>query len=118
MLSPNSKANPFPTPPTERPTMPLQNYLIRCNSKGCSRVAEFKIASRWSDGVTGELKTYSLCCAECSPERFRDSLAKQAACPLADGETLARPGIYRLTAGERDRMLVRMTELEEKLLGS
>jgi len=97
------------------PAMFLRNYAIRCYSKGCPRDAEFKIASRWSDGVTGELKTYSLCCAECLPERFRDSLERQAACRLAAGETLEVPGIYRLRHGNRDRELERESEMERQL---
>src|SRR3954452_20006017 len=95
--------------------MLLQNYVIRCATKGCPRVAAYKIASHWSDGLTGELKTYSLCCAECLAERFRDSLAKQAACRLAAGETLEAPGIYRLERDTRDRQLARLPDLEQQL---
>ncbi|MFL5339433.1 MAG: hypothetical protein ACJ8F7_04630 [Gemmataceae bacterium] len=95
--------------------MSLQNYVIRCYSKDCGREALYKIASRWSDGVTSELKTYSLCCQECLPARFRDSLAKQAACRLAEGETLEAPGIYHVERGRRDRQLRRLQEVEEAL---
>ena len=95
--------------------MPLRNYPIRCYTPGCLRVAEYKVASRWSDGITSELKTYSLCCAECLPERFRASLQKQAACRTAPGEILEPPGIFLLTHGQRDQQLRRLPEMEEKL---
>jgi hypothetical protein len=95
--------------------MPLRNYPIRCYTPSCPREAVFKVASRWSDGVTSELKTYSLCCAECLPERFRASVQKQAACRTAPGEILEPPGIYLLTRGQRDQQLQRVVELEEKL---
>jgi hypothetical protein len=92
-------------------------YPTYCYRKGCERLAEYKIASRWSDGLTEELKTYGLCCAECLPDWYRRSLAKQAACRLASGEVLERPGIYRLERGRRDQRLERLSELEEKVRG-
>ena len=95
--------------------MPLRNYSIRCYTPGCPREAVYKVASRWSDGITSELKTYSLCCAECLPVRFRASVQKQAACRTAAGEILEPPGIFLLTPGQRDRKLQRVVELEEKL---
>ena len=49
------------------------------------------------------------------PEQFR-SRAKQA-CRLTRGETLDVPGIYELARGQRDRHLVRRTDLETPLLG-
>jgi hypothetical protein len=95
--------------------MPLADYLIQCHSKGCTNQAAYKIASRWSDGLTGELKTYSLCCESCLPAEFRASRLKQAAYRLAPGESLEPPGIYRLTRGQRDRELERLLELENQL---
>jgi len=95
--------------------MPMPSYPIYCYSRGCGRPAEYKIAARWSDGITQELKTYSLCCAECLPDWFHRSRQKQAACRLAPGETLAKPGIYALKHGSRDQALVRLAELEEQL---
>jgi hypothetical protein len=88
--------------------MPLENYVIHCCTTGCPREAEFKIASRWSDGVTSELKTYALCCGECLPEWLRRSRDKHAACRLATGETLEAPEVFRLRHGARDRELVRI----------
>jgi hypothetical protein len=91
--------------------MPLENYVIRCCTKDCPREAQFKIASRWSDGITGELKTYALCCAECLPECLRASRQKQTACRLAGGETLEPPEVFRLRRGARDRELERLPDL-------
>jgi hypothetical protein len=96
-------------------TMPLTGYVIRCYSKNCSNEAVYKIASRWSDGLTGELKTYSLCCEGCLAEQFRASREKQAQCRLAAGESLEPPGIYRITRGQRDRELERLRDLEQSL---
>jgi hypothetical protein len=75
----------------------------------------YKIAARWSDGVTQELKTYALSCPACLAETFRRSRAKQAACRLAPGETLESPSIYELTRGRRDPQLVRRDDLEQQL---
>jgi hypothetical protein len=90
----------------------MSPYLISCTSNGCTNPAQFKIAARWSDGSTGELKTYALCCAECLPVAFRQSCAKQQACRLTRGETLERPGIYELLRGSRDLQLLRREDLE------
>jgi hypothetical protein len=95
--------------------MPMPPYPLHCYKKSCGQLAEYKIAARWSDGVTGELKTYALTCAACLAEWFRTSCQKQAACRLAPGETLDRPGIYELRRGCRDRGLTRRTDLEEQL---
>jgi hypothetical protein len=92
-------------------------YPVCCYSPGCDRLAVYKIAARWSDGITGELKTYALSCEECLPASFRRSRDKQAACRLAPGETLEPPGIYRLGRGQRDSQLDRLHDLERQLIG-
>src|SRR5712692_753693 len=96
----------------------MPSYPIYCYRKGCGRPAVYKIAARWSDGVTEELKTYALCCAECLPDWFRRSREKQAACHLAPGEIREPPGIYRIERGQRDRQLQRLSELEKKIIGN
>ncbi len=88
-------------------------YPVLCTTPGCERPALCKIAARWSDGVTEELKTYALCCAECLAAAFRRAAAKQAACRRAPGEILEAPGIYELARGRRDRTLVRRPDLEQ-----
>jgi hypothetical protein len=87
-------------------------YPVLCSTRGCGKPAVYKIAARWSDGVTQELKTYALCCAACLPEALRRSRDKQAACRRAPGEVLEPPGVYELARGHRDRTLLRRPDLE------
>jgi hypothetical protein len=95
--------------------MPMPPYPVRCYQPGCGKPAVYKIAARWSDGVTQELKTYGLVCADCLAAWFRRSLERRAACRLAAGETLDAPGIYELDRGSRDRQLSRRDDLEKQL---
>lgn len=88
-------------------------YPLYCYTRDCGKLAEYKIASRWSDGVTEELKTYALSCSECLREWLCRSREKQAACRLARNETLEPPGVYELRRGKRDRQLQRVSELEK-----
>lgn len=92
--------------------MRMTSYPVVCYAPGCGRPAGLKIASRWSDGVTHELKTYSLSCDRCLPALLMKARGKQVACRLAAGETLDSPGVFELTHGSRDRELVRRPELE------
>jgi hypothetical protein len=92
--------------------MPMPPYPICCYSPGCGRLAVYKIAACWSDGVTHELKTYALSCAECLTDWLVRSRAKQAACRLALGETLEPPGVYEMLRGQRDQQLMRRPDLE------
>jgi hypothetical protein len=98
--------------------MPMPPYPVLCYTRCCDRPAVYKIAARWSDGITQELKTYALSCAECLAQWFHASRAKQAACRTASGETLDPPGIYQLQRGQRDVQLVRCDELEQQLLAA
>ena len=91
-------------------------YPIYCYTRGCTNLAEYKIAARWSDGVTSELKTYGLCCRACLPAWFHQSRMKQAECRLASGETLDPPGIFHLARGQRDKQLEHLEELEKQML--
>ena len=88
-------------------------YPVLCYTRGCGKPAAYKIAARWSDGVTEELKTYALCCPDCLAGWFRQSRQKQAACRRARGEVLEPPGIYEWARGRRDRELARRPDLEE-----
>jgi hypothetical protein len=90
-------------------------YEVRCTRPGCCRPAVYKIAARWSDGSTEELKTYALSCGGCLPGAYRHSRAKQASCRTARGETLEAPGIYLLARGRRDQELQRRPDLEAEL---
>jgi hypothetical protein len=93
----------------------MRSYPVLCYRAGCGRPAVYKIAARWSDGVTQELKTYSLTCGDCLAEQYARSRAKQAACRLAAGETLDEPGVYELARGQRDHQLVRRSDVEQQL---
>ena len=90
----------------------MPSYPVLCYTRDCGRLAVYKIAARWSDGLTEELKTYALCCGDCLSAWFRRSQEKQAACRRAPGEILEPPGIYEWVRGQRDRQLTRRLDLE------
>jgi hypothetical protein len=96
--------------------MAMPPYTIICRTPGCGQTARYKIAARWTDGITGELKTYALCCEGCLPEWFQRSREKQARCRLAPGEVLEPPGIYLLKRGQRDQQLDRLEDVESRLV--
>ncbi len=98
--------------------MPMPPYPVPCYRTGCANQAAYKIAASWSDGITQELKTYALCCAGCLKDFYRLSCRKHAACHLAPGETLERPGIYEMLRGKRDQQLMRLAELEKEFQAS
>jgi hypothetical protein len=93
----------------------LHSYPVFCYRPGCGQPAVYKIAARWSDGVTQELKTYALTCPDCLRDLFRRSCFKQTACRLAPGEILEIPGVYDLVHGKRDQQLGRRPDLEQQL---
>jgi hypothetical protein len=95
--------------------MPMRSYPVLCYTPRCGAPALYKIAARWSDGTTAELKTYGLACAACLARQFAHAVANRAACRLAPGETLDAPGVYELARGQRDRRLVRRPDLEAQL---
>jgi len=95
--------------------MPMPPYPVRCYRPGCGRPAVLKIAARWSDGVTEELKTYALSCADCLGEQYRAACRRRAACRLAPGESLDVPAVFDLVRGQRDQQRLRRSDLEEQL---
>jgi hypothetical protein len=98
--------------------MPMPSYPILCQRPGCGKPALYKIAAQWSDGITEDLKTYALACAECLSDLFTRSCAKKTACRVAQGETLVGPHIYVLARGTRDRHLQRRQDLEQSAAGA
>src|ERR1019366_5519511 len=96
--------------------MPMPSYQIYCCTTGCKHPALYKIAAEWSDGVVKELKTYGLCCEECLPSGLQRGRERRQACRLIPGETLETPGIYMLQHGQRDQVLPRRIDLEERIL--
>jgi len=87
-------------------------YAVMCYTTGCPHLAAFKVASRWSDGLTDEFKTYYLACPDCLRKFYALAVVKSAACRLALGETLDVPGVYELHRGELDKQHPRRLELE------
>jgi hypothetical protein len=95
--------------------MPMPSYPIYCYTPDCGELAQYKIAARWSDGLTEELKTYALSCPRCLADWFARARVKQAACRRAPGEILDPPGIFLLGRGKHDRELERRPDLEAQL---
>jgi hypothetical protein len=93
--------------------MTMPPYLVLCYAPGCGRPAQFKIAARWSDGITHELKTYYLSCSCCLARLFAEARRKHPLCRLAAGEMLEPPAVYELSSGARDQELVRREDLEK-----
>jgi hypothetical protein len=92
--------------------MPMPPYPVQCYTPGCGKAALYKIAARWSDGVTSELKTYGLVCRDCLENWLLRARRSRAECRLAPGESLEEPGIYRVERGARDQQLERLPDLE------
>ncbi len=90
----------------------MPSYPVMCYAAGCPHPAAFKIAARWSDSVTDELKTYYLACPVCLSKLYALAVKKRTACRLTAGETLDAPGVYELNRGNRDKTLKRRTDLE------
>lgn len=93
--------------------MSMPPYLVLCYAPGCGRPAHFKIAARWSDGVTRELKTYYLACPGCLARLLAEARRKQPLCRLTAGESLEPPAVYEMSRGARDQELVRRDDLEK-----
>lgn len=98
--------------------MPMPTYIVYCYTPHCGKPAQYKIAARWSDGITSELKTYSLTCRECLKEAFLSARQRREACSVAAGETLDHPAIFYAERGMRDQQLVRQTQLESQFLAT
>ena len=82
--------------------MPMPVYEIRCQTAECGKLAVCKIASRWSDGVTKELKTYFLTCEDCRDASLREAIKKKQICRLTDGEVLSEPEVFPLIRSRRE----------------
>lgn len=95
--------------------MPMSPYPVVCYAVGCGAPAVYKVAARWTDGTTAELKTYALTCETCLAAQFALAVGKRTACRLTAGETLDAPGVYDLARGSRDRTLTRRPDLEAQL---
>lgn len=94
--------------------MSMPSYPVLCYHENCKREAIYKVASRWSDGVTGELKTYYLACADCVGELYLKAREKRDLCQLAVGESLDPPSVFLMKRGSRDQQLIRCEDFERK----
>ncbi|NBR05343.1 MAG: hypothetical protein EBT92_06190 [Planctomycetes bacterium] len=92
--------------------MPMKPYKVFCYQPSCKNLANYKIASRWSDGGVEELKTYALACEKCLSEAFSQSFVKHKSCRTISGEILEPPMIFELQKGRHSNQLVRRTDLE------
>lgn len=81
------------------------SYTVHCTSPGCTHVAEYKVAARWSDGITSELKTYALVCLDCLPAQYRKAIDKRIACRLTESETLDEVAVFDLKSGHGGKPL-------------
>jgi hypothetical protein len=100
---------------SEMKLMPMKPYPICCSGDDCERDAEFKMAARWSDGLTEELKTYGMSCGPCLSSLYRQAEIRRSRCRLAMNETIDAIGIYRLSRGRRDVKLERMIQVEQQI---
>jgi hypothetical protein len=91
--------------------MPIPPYPVLCTARGCSAPAAFKVAARWSDGLTHELKTYGLSCPGCLVQQLRSARSRRAACRLAPGESLDEPEVFELSLGRKGSELVHRPDL-------
>lgn len=97
-------------------SMPMKPYKVFCLQPSCKNLANFKIASRWSDGGVEELKTYALICEKCLAVAFSQSVLKHKSCRTIPGEILEPPMIFELQTGRHSNQLVRRTDLEASLV--
>ena len=91
-------------------------YQILCTAPNCPAPATHKIAARWTDGLTEELKTYGLTCEEHLPRAYRESMKKQKACRLVDGEVLDTPAIFLLKRDDQAKPPQRLVDLEKQIM--
>jgi hypothetical protein len=86
------------------------HYRPICASPGCSEPAAFKIAARWSDGTSQELKSYGLVCERHRRDGIDRARHRSASLRLAEGEVVGPVAVFRLESGRRDSDLTRVTE--------
>jgi hypothetical protein len=93
-------------------------YPLICYEPGCGKEARYKIAARWSDGLTEELKTYGLTCEDCLQAWFIRSHAKHEACRRTPGEKRGLVSVFAMYDGNGARNLQPRPDLEQKFMTS
>jgi hypothetical protein len=91
----------------------MSKNVVRCCHAECREPASYKIAARWSDGRSAELKTYGFACSEHVGAVFRDSEQRRREYTPSPGESIEEIAIYRYDPAKRDRLLQRLWGLEE-----
>lgn len=81
--------------------MPMPPYPVYCYGKSCQALARYKIAARWSDGQTSELKTYGLACEACREMFLQHARDRYRLCRLLPGESVEEPAVFELLAAPR-----------------
>jgi hypothetical protein len=90
-----------------------RNYVVPCSHPDCRQPASYKIAARWSDGQSAELKTYGFSCSEHLGSVFREAEQRRSDYMPSPSESIEELAIYRHEPGKRDRFLQRLWGLEE-----
>jgi len=85
--------------------MPMPPFIVRCDAPQCQRLAIYKIAARWTDGITAELKTYSLCCADCLAQAYHSAVERHLRCHTTAGETVEHPAVFHYVSATSDQAL-------------
>ena len=70
-------------------------YQVVCQR--CGEPARLKVASRWTDGHTHELKTYTLVCRACVNDALTDARKRREACVTDHNEIIDAPEVFELT---------------------
>jgi hypothetical protein len=91
----------------------MPKNVVQCCHGNCEAPAAYKIAARWSDGRSAELKTYGFACSEHIGPVFRDSEQRRQEYTPSPGEVIEEIAIYRYEPAKRDRLLQRLWGLEE-----
>lgn len=91
----------------------MYSHDVNCTHPYCSDLATYKVAARWSDGGSEELKTYGFACSDHLGEVFQEAKNRRLDYTLCPGEAIEEMAIYRFEPGKRDRQLQRLWRLEE-----
>jgi hypothetical protein len=75
-------------------------------------LACYKIAARWSDGATDELKTYGFACEQCVRHVLGVARRRQSRVQLAPEEVTPLAEVYDLQTVRQNREAARRPEIE------
>jgi hypothetical protein len=78
----------------------MYDRQVSCGTKGCTALAEYKIAAPWSAGRFSELKTYGLACANHYVETYRESLRRRKVHPPSEEEVQGEMALFHFEKGK------------------